>query len=150
MGFVDCRWLKFSIFSRNAESYRSITRRAGHFVGLCCRILIILPKEIFSTMFKRKPVIACLFWEYLCVFIKYQSVTIICGYSELIINRKNDIHLFSLFRKLFSTIMGICAAICTVLTFWEPAVNAFALMLLVIPTFALLCSALKEYEMIEF
>lgn len=48
------------------------------------------------------------------------------------------------FRKVFGGILGVCAAICTALTFWQPAVNAFALMLLVIPTFILLYSALKE------
>lgn len=103
MGSDDCCWLKFSIFSRNAESYRSITRRAGHFVGLCCRILIIFPKEIFSTMFKRKPVIACLFGHINVFFhIKYQSVTIICGYSELIINLKNDIHSYFFYLGKYS------------------------------------------------
>lgn len=48
-------------------------------------------------------------------------------------------------RKVFASILAVCAAICTGLTIWEPAVNAFALMLLVIPTFGLLFSAIKEF-----
>lgn len=47
------------------------------------------------------------------------------------------------YRKIFSSILGSCAVLCTLLTFWEPAVNAFALMLLVIPTFSLLYLELK-------
>lgn len=54
------------------------------------------------------------------------------------------ISIYDVFRKIFSAILGVCATICTALTFWQPAVNAFALMLLVIPTFILLYSALKE------
>lgn len=57
MGPNDCRRFEFSIFSRHTQSYRSITRWTGYFVGLCGRILVILPEEIFSTMFKWKPVI---------------------------------------------------------------------------------------------
>lgn len=47
-------------------------------------------------------------------------------------------------RKTFSLIVGVSAVICTGLTIWQPAVNAFALMLLVIPAFALLYCELKQ------
>lgn len=47
-------------------------------------------------------------------------------------------------RKLFSAVLAVIAGICTLLTFWAPAVNAFALMSLCIPTFILLYSAIKE------
>lgn len=63
------------------------------------------------------------------------------GSSCMIIIMKYFIHLF---RKLFSAVLAITASICTLLTFWAPAVNAFALMSLCIPTFALLYSAIKE------
>lgn len=56
---------------------------------------------------------------------------------------------FFVCRKVFSTIMGICAVICTALALWHPAANAFAMMFLVIPAFGLLYFELREYVQID-
>lgn len=49
----------------------------------------------------------------------------------------------SVFSKTFSTIIGIGAIICTALSCWQPAVNAFALMLFLIPTISLMYCHLR-------
>lgn len=53
------------------------------------------------------------------------------------------LNIVSACRKTFSTIIGIGAIICTALSCWHPAVNAFALMLFLIPTISLMYCHMK-------
>lgn len=48
------------------------------------------------------------------------------------------------FRKIFSVAVSVCVSICTILAFWEPAVNAFALISLAIPSLVWVYLAIKK------
>lgn len=65
-----------------------------------------------------------------CLILLHPICDVIQGFSlKITVNN---------FRKRFCTVMFIFSVMATVLSFWKPAVNAFALMLLVIPTIYLL------------
>lgn len=58
-------------------------------------------------------------------------------------NRNGDDFILHIFRNKFSAGIAIITAICTVLSVWQPAVNAFALMFLVIPATLMLYNELR-------
>jgi len=76
----------------------------------------------------------------------FDELTILWVYSCTMIFFCPRRYLPELLKRRFSSFMLAATAIATTLSVWNPAINAFALMLLTIPTIFMLCNELERLK----